>query len=92
MTIIGVQDLRPEVLAFACQMEETLRKNDHKGGWHNLSPQQMEFRLHHEVEELRQALAWAVSYGGHWEDVANEAADVANFCLFLHDYVRREKT
>jgi len=48
----GIQ-LRPEVRWFAEQMEKTLRDNDHKGGWNEMSHWELVGRLEEEVAELK---------------------------------------
>jgi len=73
----GVENLRPEVLAFAKAMEAKLRANDDKGGWKHMTPGQVINRLKEEVEEMCGASIMAE--GG----VLSEAADVANFAMMF---------
>jgi NTP pyrophosphatase (non-canonical NTP hydrolase) len=60
-------------------MESKLAANDHKAGWKGMTVEQVRTRLHEEVEELIHALT--SREGG----VLQEAADVANFAMFLAD-------
>jgi hypothetical protein len=68
--------LRPEVLAFAQAMEAKLKENDHKGGWKACTPPWLMERLREEVHEPGSAVP---------ERVLGEAADVANFAMFIAD-------
>jgi hypothetical protein len=79
----GIQ-LRPEVQWFAQQMELTLRANDHKGGWNEMSPRELATRLNEEVYELE--LAYYA--GRNAERVIREASDVANFAMMIADNIR----
>lgn len=73
--------MRPIVEEFANVMEDVLKENDHKGGWDNLSHHEMLERLFEEANELDGAL-----YNkGVPENVRKEAADVANFAMFIYD-------
>lgn len=84
---------RPEVIAFARVMEEKLRKNDHKGGWKGESARWLLDRVSQEIAELDLAVT-CLNDGGcrHFSsehekrrNVAQEAADVANFCMMVAD-------
>ena len=69
----------PYVLAFAEVMEEKLAANRHKGdreGWRKESVEWLLGRLRVEVEELAAAEP---------DEQVAEAADVANFCMFIAD-------
>lgn len=72
--------VRPEVRAFAVLMEQQLRANDHKPGWKNDTPAALMDRMHEETTELIEALGW-----GHPNEIAKEAADVANSALMIAD-------
>lgn len=72
--------IRPEVQWFAEQMEKKLQQNDHKKHWSTLNQIHLFTRLHHEMVELREAIAYRDP-----SEVVKEAADVANFCLFIAD-------
>ena len=79
--------LRPEVQAFAQLMEQVLRENDWKGGWQGMTADEILERVREEVEELEDAVA----NGGFKDDLINkEAADIANFVMFLVDNRSRE--
>lgn len=75
---------RPEVMNFAKAMETTLRKNDYKGGWSEMSLGTI-FAL--VLTEIREAeAAWeAVNKREHYERVSEELIDVANFCMMFYD-------
>lgn len=87
----------PLVLEFAKRMEAKLEKNRHKGdraGWLQDDPNDLLDRLREEMDELAGAMheAYGPMQGGmqtrQWAamTVANEAADVANFAMFLADW------
>lgn len=84
----------PFVLAFAKRMEAKLAKNRHKGdreGWLDMEPGDILSRVLDENVELGEALrSWYhVSSGS--KEVADECADVANFCMMLADRVSYER-
>ena len=71
------------VLAFADRMESQMEKNRHKGGsgnWMSDTPDALFFRLIEEVGEVAAKMGTASA-----EDISNELADVANFCMMLAD-------
>ncbi len=73
----------PYVLAFAKRMEAKLAKNRHKGdrnGWIKDDPKALFWRIGDEHKELMQAME-----SGTNEEIANEAADVANFAMMIAD-------
>lgn len=87
----------PYVLEFAKRMEAKLEKNRHKGdreGWLNDDADRLLERLREEVCELDTAMCIAIQRMTETESnarwvataVADEAADVANFALFLADW------
>lgn len=80
-------DLRPEVLKFACLMEQKLRENDHKGGWRDDSCDALLDRLREETLELQDACDLHTSFAsvGARNNLALEAADVANFAMMIAD-------
>lgn len=63
---------------FTGWMETNLEANRHKGGWRHRDD--LFDRLREEVEELSDALEQGTA-----ADVVAEAADVANFAMFLAD-------
>ena len=74
----------PFVLAFAVRMEAKLAKNRHKGdrdGWLKDAPWPLFVRLLGEMSELERA----IREGESPEDIADEAADVANFAMMVAD-------
>lgn len=71
---------------FAQQMEKKLQKNDHKGGWEDLSLDILLDMLKIEVMELEASIKeWQVS-----RDIIEESADVANFAMMIADIARKE--
>lgn len=72
--------VRMEVRRFSLLMELKLRKNDHKGGWANMPRETLLALLDGEVQELREAIA-----SGDPLDIAQEAADVANYAMMIAD-------
>jgi hypothetical protein len=72
---------RPEVQAFAVEMERELRNNDHKGGWKcDLRP-----RLAGRVLEEAQELMDAVRTQQPAHVIVAEPADVANMAMMVAD-------
>lgn len=71
---------RPVVLTFAQVMETKLRKSDSKGGWKDCNAVYLVKRLKQELQELEEALAVGSS-----QEIAREAADVANFAMMIAD-------
>lgn len=90
---LGFLDARQSVRRFATAMEAQLRKNDSKGadGWLYETYDAMLSRLADESEELKgeiMKLAKIPEDGdatGTLERVVKEAADVANFAMFIAD-------
>jgi NTP pyrophosphatase (non-canonical NTP hydrolase) len=88
--------LRPEVEKFAQWMEAQLRKNDHKPGWKHELAADLFPRIREETDELAAALARGPGsgnpFGPYDEDarrrIAEEAADIANFCMMIVDVTR----
>lgn len=75
---------RPILLWFAEQMEFALRRNDHKGGWHEDEPQSLVDRIREEIEEME---AEACEYERPSGAIA-EAANVANMAMMVADHFR----
>ncbi len=75
---------RPEVRSFAIEMEKTLQRNDHKGGWQNESLEWLMIKLMEEVGELAVLIH---SSSIHLSDkaVTGEATDVANLAMMISD-------
>ena len=74
-------ELRPELETFAQFMEMRLRANDWKGGRQNMTTQEILTRIAQETAELR----WAAERNMGASAIRQEAADIANFCLFMAD-------
>ncbi|MEF3312575.1 hypothetical protein PV433_27165 [Paenibacillus sp. GYB004] len=75
--------MRKEVYAFALQMEEQLRANDHKGGWENTSTDYFIDQLHKNTRKL-------LSCTSH-EEYRLRCANIANFAMMLADNDRRDE-
>lgn len=73
-----VKGVRPVVLEFALLMEQKLRANDHKTGWRGMQNSELIQRLTEEAKELSDAIDIQ-------EGIPSEAADVANFAMFIWD-------
>lgn len=78
-------ELRAEVQRFAEAMENKLLKNDWKRHWSHMNIQYLSMRLSQEREELRKAVE-----RGDPEEILSEAADVANFAMFIAETKRKE--
>jgi NTP pyrophosphatase (non-canonical NTP hydrolase) len=74
----NIPDIRPAVLSFALMMEQKLRANDHKTEATLMPADCLIRRLQAEVLELEVATRYETD-----DDVQKEAADVANFALFI---------
>ena len=70
---------------FAAEMRMKLYENRHKGGWRDCTTAYLLRRLLEEVGELVEAQADGRQIS------AEEAADVANFCMMLADPSRKPK-
>jgi len=66
--------------AFTHEMAKKLEANSHKHGWDYTMDQWLLDRLNEEVEELTKALN---SEPPVPDDIVREAADVANFAMFI---------
>lgn len=75
------KDIQKAVDNFSHAMVDTLNDNIHKGGWEEMSIQEIYCRLLDEVEELGQAIA----SGGYSSYIPDEATDVANFAMMIFD-------
>jgi hypothetical protein len=69
--------VRTIVRAFAEEMEWNLSANNYKGGWDNMTPQQVLNELKDHVGFLEYAISRSAS-----TEVRIYAADVANFAMF----------
>ena len=84
-------EIRPEILQFACNMEEKLREYDSiegKRGWDNISYHRLLNRLKVKALDLEEALNGS---GKDFVDLAiKECVDVANFALMIYNKLREE--
>ena len=71
--------IRAELRWFVDQMEQVLRKNDWKGGWKDMSREEVLERLEEELDELKTA----VCRSKPTDEIIAEAVDIANFAMFL---------
>jgi len=84
--------IRPEVAAFAIEMETVLRENDHKSGWDRMSVHQLFSRIKDEFEELQREYILqtnALDGVNRKDRLRKEAIDVANFCMFLSHWTHK---
>lgn len=80
MALDGETQVRPEVAEFATEMEQKLRKNDHKTGWKD-QPIEAHIRLLRiEMMEFDVALEFLGD-----EEACKECVDIANFALIIRD-------
>ena len=82
-------DIAPRAVlwSFAQVMEKKLRENDHKSGWSKMSYNELLVRLRQETDELARAIG-----SGSDSAVVSEAADVANFAMFIADNALNGRT
>ncbi|MGB0521439.1 MAG: hypothetical protein ACPGJS_00695 [Flammeovirgaceae bacterium] len=94
-----IEDVRPEVIAFAIEMEKKLRENEHKGGseeWRKMPFHEAIERIYEETDELDHVLVFIKPENTDTENkhaarrIVREAADVANFCMMISDKVLSE--
>lgn len=72
-------------------MEKQLQINDHKYGWQNCDPLWLLERLREETQELEQEVRqWVFVDGLPRNRTITEAADVANFAMFIADIVNAD--
>jgi hypothetical protein len=97
--------IRPEVLAFARDMELKLRANDHKGGWCECSKHHLSQLLLGELVELLAALGYkkptihlmvdaacdSITWTDFQADPKLEAVDVGNIAMMLHDNLTHKR-
>lgn len=87
-------EVRASVRWFAEQMELALRKNDNKGGWHDMDPYDLANRVDDEADELREAVEDHpmadddAQSGVASMECITEAADVANMAMMVADHFR----
>lgn len=78
--------MREEIWRFAEAMEQKLQENDHKTSWKYHGVDYFMRRILEELEELEQALK---SRHPSKEYIKREAADIANFAMFIFDHFSR---
>jgi hypothetical protein len=85
------QIIRPQVEWFAAQMEQTLRQNDHKGGWEESPLWYLLERLKEETIELEVALERVELSDTQtsMEHAIRESTDIANFAMMIADKLRK---
>lgn len=87
--------INPAVLSFAETMQYKLDKNEHKPcgkmngdgkgrRWDNCKTSWLFYRLYEEARELERAIA-----EGDSEHIQEEAADVGNFAMMIHDNISK---
>ena len=76
-----------DVMWFASEMCSVLDsdKNRYKGGWEDMSNEEILKRIDNEVAELKQVCSCRVRDDRHRRRLIREAVDVANFCMFIAD-------
>lgn len=88
-SITRLSQCRPDVQRFALLMEQVLRRNDHKGGWKEMLPNELIQRMRDELDEVDTEYTYYEIGNFSMErfaiSTALEAADVANFAMFLAD-------
>lgn len=75
--------IRQELQTFAEYQEMILELNDWKDGWKYLTTYQLKKRIIEEILELTEA---KTDY-----EIMQECADIANFCMMLHDNLLTKK-
>lgn len=76
-----VQELRPEVLAFALLMEERLREKDVDKGssWKKMNHNQLRVHASSKMASLENSILRELPYDAH------HAVDLANYCMMIAD-------
>ena len=77
--------IRKEVFNFAYLMEETLCKNDFKGGWKNENVFDLFRKLNREVSELKNELE-----RGSDVNQISECCDIANYVMMIADILSQK--
>jgi len=68
------------VLAFALAMEERLKANDDRGDWKDEGVERLTLRMRQQLIRFEQTIDYQ-----HQKNILNDAADVANFSMFIAD-------
>jgi hypothetical protein len=77
---MDINDVRPEVIKMAIEMEVRLRANESRGGWAKESQEYLCMCLVRETAELMETLF----YGGG-RLATRKAANVANYAMMISD-------
>ncbi len=85
--------IRRELFHFSERVEETLKRNDHKGGWEECSLDYLYFKLKEEFNEatteIKPAMWWKESFEfesagiTRLRKIQNEVRDVAAVCMMI---------
>jgi len=81
---LTINDVRPEVISFALDMERILRLNDYKGGWKQESIFYLTMNLRKEYIEVMECIE---EYD--YIHLSYELTDLANTCMMLNDKLKR---
>jgi len=82
-----IKQFQDKARKFASLMSAQLYRNKKKGGWSQLTPEHMLYRIRQELKELEGEVNWREECGSESSDlfIAMEAADVANFAMMIVD-------
>lgn len=83
MEQLTINDVRPEVISFALDMERILRLNDYKGGWKHESIFYLTMNLRKEYIEVMECIE---EYD--YIHLSYELKDLANTCMMLNDKLK----
>ena len=83
MTKVDSPEIQRPLKIFWSLMEQKLRENEHKGGWAGDSPISLWKRLREEANELMAEIVAGSEIDP--QEIAREAADVANFAMMIAD-------
>jgi len=90
----SINGLEQGIIEYANRMQYKLNQNKHKESpemnsdgqgrnWHNCSINWLLYRLRQETLELEEAIM-----KGDFENAKDEAADIGNFAMFIHDNLK----
>ena len=80
------EDIKRLTMGLSNEMIPKLATNIHKGGWNEMTQQQILDRIKDEVIELETS----INNNEGDEAVKKECADIANFCAMMIDNINRE--
>ena len=83
---IDIEEYKFDIERFVSQMVYKLYVHRDKTGWEHLEIDDVWYLLLDEVDEVREALK-----SNNINDIKNELADVANYCMILHSVLRRKQ-